>query len=117
MSANRYGPRLAGLAVVTLAVVISGCLSAKVNDFVRYDEETDAFQILKIYTHIAGNNAPEREYVAHLWRNRNHVVAHPEVIPLFSNEPAVLRMGDHEYRKISLGEPEKNVATTQKNSR
>jgi len=99
---------LAGAGLLAL-----GCLRANVLDFARYDEKTDTYHFLKVYTHVAGTDA-ELDWIARLWKHRGQVITIPELLPVFSKEPALLRVGERETQAIEIGEPSTEAAPSQK---
>jgi len=99
---------LAGMGLFAL-----GCLRANVLDFARYDEKTDTYHFLKVYTHVAGSDA-ELDWIARLWKHRGRVITIPELLPVFSKEPALLRVADRETQAIEIGEPSTEAPPSQR---
>ena len=104
--------RFVALLLLLTSTTCSGCLDAKVLDFLRYDAATDTYHVMKVYQHIHGSNA-EINHAAALWRNRDHVIPYLEVLPIFSKEPAVLRLDAKRFQQIEIGHPSRELPPIQ----
>jgi len=114
MRGNPRMRRRAMLSVLAVAGLFAlGCLRANVLDFARYDEKTDTYHFLKVYTHVAGSDA-ELDWIARLWRHRGQVITIPELLPVFSKESALLRVADRETQAIEIGELTTEAPPSQK---
>jgi hypothetical protein len=102
-------------AVLLAALASVGCLESDVLTLVRYDQATDSFHCLQVYTNIRAENAGEAaDILPALWKKRDNLIVDPVSIRLFE-KTAFERRGRHEYVSLSLGErPDKLQARTTK---
>src|SRR5665213_1228361 len=91
-----------GILAASLAVWLSGCLSASYFAMVRYDQAQDEFAVMNVYQRIASPTPGDSQYLYQLWLNRDHLIRLPN-IDIFS-KPAYLRISGSRYADINLGE-------------
>ncbi len=74
----RFPAAVRWLILVCLAIIPwTGCLTSWDRVFLRYDEKSDRFRFLNLYTHFAAESLGEAEYLHQRWRNREHLISTP----------------------------------------
>ena len=67
----------------------------------EYDPKTDEMHCLHVYLDISGEKEVERTHLRNLWRNRNHIVVHPDG-GIWFTDPGYGSLGNYEGHKGRL---------------
>jgi hypothetical protein len=113
MSCRTTAFRLGAGALCLLAALSAGCVSAKKTLSARYGAADDSFHVLTVYAHIRSAEASDHDWLAQLWKDRERLIFPAAWIAIF-DEPACLRISDHEYQQIGLGRRGKTPPATER---
>lgn len=71
--------------LLSMSTLHAGCVKTEKRDFVRYDEKTDAFDLLRIFTNIKLSSPEDSDRLATIWKRRDSILFNPTLPDFFAD--------------------------------
>lgn len=76
---------LRSILLLSTAVLHAGCVKTEKRDFVKYDEKTDTFNLLRIFTNIKASSPDDFDRLETIWKRRDSILFNPTLPDFFAN--------------------------------
>ena len=71
--------------LLSMSTLCAGCVKTEKRDFFKYDEKTDAFDLLRIFTNIKLSSPEDSDRLATIWKRRDSILFNPTLLDLFAD--------------------------------